>query len=167
MTAKSLITAEVLKELLHYEPLTGVFTWHEFNYGRLRKRGLAAGCIDKRRGVVVIRVNKELHSAHRLAWLYVHGEWPTHEIDHIDGDPSNNRLSNLREATSNLNKENKRRAQSNNRLGVIGVSMSRGRYLAQISTYGSRLFIGRYDTLEEASAAYLKVKRRLHEGCTI
>lgn len=82
------LTQHRLKELLHYEPETGVFTWKvdSRDGGRGHRSGDTAGTLAQ--GYTVIRVGKVVYKAHRLAWLYVHGSFPEHEIDHVDGKPS-------------------------------------------------------------------------------
>src|SRR5690554_1763211 len=99
-----MITQSDLHEVLNYCPDTGVLTWKKQLAPRGRI-GSIAGCAEKKgrsAGRVSIRIHGKLYLAHRLAWFYVHGEWPE-LIDHIDGDPSNNRLSNLRRATKAQN----------------------------------------------------------------
>lgn len=154
--AKPSLTRARLKELLHYDPETGVFT-RRLNKGRW-KAGSVAGCTAKwsRGGVyTVIRVDDVLHLAHRLAWLYVTGEWPSDEIDHIDLNGANNRWANLRAATGDQNKANKPK-QSNNTTGFKGVWFHRqiGRYAASINIRGKKHSLGCYATPEEAHAAY-------------
>jgi hypothetical protein len=148
-----MLSAARLRELLHYDPTTGVFT--------RRSNGRGAGYRAKTS--VEIRVDHQLHRAHRLAWLYMTGAWPQNHIDHIDGDQFNNRFANLRDVTRTVNMQNRRRAQSNNRLGLQGVSAWGSRFKARLD--GSKL--GAFDTPEEAHAAYLDAKRRKHEGCTL
>jgi hypothetical protein len=119
---------------------------------------------------VYFTVDWRKHLAHRLAWLYVHGVWPTHQIDHINGDHSDNRIANLRDVPPRLNKENLRKAQRNNRVGVLGVRALIGgapRWTAGICVDGERRYLGTFYSLDEAQAAYLKAKRALHEGCTL
>jgi hypothetical protein len=90
-------------------------------------------------------------------------------IDHRDTCRTNNRLANLRDATRSVNAQNLRAARSNNSsCGLLGVTWNRGRWTAQISPPGGpRTYIGRFDTAEQAHAAYLDAKRRLHAGCTL
>ena len=91
----TVLTAERLRELLNYDPLTGVFSWRVNGRGRSGVGTVAGGSNHKR-----IAIDKKEYFVHRLAWLYVHGCWPTEDIDHINGDPSDNRIANLREANS-------------------------------------------------------------------
>jgi ribosome biogenesis SPOUT family RNA methylase Rps3 len=96
--------------------------------------------------------------------------WPKHTIDHINGVRTDNRIGNLRDVTQQKNSENMRRPQKRTISGFLGVHVQRRktvRYLAQIVTDGKLRHLGSYDTAEDAHAAYLEAKRRLHEGCTI
>ena len=98
------LTAERLRELLDYNPLTGQFSWRP-----LRPRGIQKAGTKDARGYWRICVDGVIYQAHRLAWLHVHGHWPIYEIDHRDRDPSNNRIANLRDVPKLLNARNKAR----------------------------------------------------------
>jgi hypothetical protein len=158
------ISAEYVRAALNYSPETGLFTWK--TAGHLRRVGAAAGG-KRARGHLEIRVGGKQHKAHRLAWVYVHGVWPPHDIDHINGDKADNRLCNLRLADDQLNAENIRVARSTNKLGVLGVKSHYGKYQARIRVLGRAIHIGTFDTPETAYAAYVEAKRRLHAGCTL
>ena len=162
---RAALTAEQVRELLDYDPETGRFTWRIAPRGH--KAGSQAGCIDSY-GYVVIRIAGAGHKAHRLAWLIAYGEWPDDQIDHINGDRSDNRIANLRDVSTQINQQNQRRARTNNRSsGLLGVTRKRGRWQAQIETNGKNVFLGCYSTKEDAHSAYLKAKRQRHDGCTI
>jgi len=165
---RSEITAELVRSLLNYNAETGLFTWRVYKGGGAPKIGEVAGHVrvGKKSGYLMIVIERVPCAAHRLAWLYVHGEWPRAEIDHINGVRADNRLANLREATRAMNNQNHR--VSRNALGVMGVSQIRSkRYCASICINNKRQHIGVYDTAEEAHQAYLAVKRANHPGCTI
>ena len=109
-------------------------------------------------------------SAHRLAWLYVTGDWPVGVIDHINGDRTDNRFENLRDVTQKTNSENLRGPQKRTASRFLGVHAQRRkstRFLAQIVTDGKLKHLGSFSTPEPAHEAYLAATRRLHEGCTI
>lgn len=164
MAANSL-TAARLRELLHYDPDTGVFT-NRIKRSRKTVPGAVAGCLTV--GRIAIRLDGVLHLAHRLAWLYMTGEWPKMEVDHRDGDASNNRWASLRDVPHQVNIQNQRRPRADNGTGFLGVSRRGDKFLAQIADKdGGRPRIGEFATPEEAHAAYLEAKRRLHAGCTI
>ena len=154
-----MLTQERLKELLHYNPETGIFTWLVYR-SRYARVGSVAGTIWL--GRIVIMIDRKHYKAHRLAWLYVHGKFPTNQIDHINEEPSDNRITNLREATNAQNQENAKKPQANNKLGLRGVSQFRGRYQAAIRHKRIQYHLGFYKTPEEAKAVYDKKKRELH-----
>jgi|SRR3990170_3312281 len=154
-----MITQKLLKEFLHYDPMTGVFTRLKRTCSR-NKVGDIAGTIDSN-GYVVIRIFGALRYAHRLAWFYMKGVWPRPEIDHRDTVRDNNRWKNLREATRAINAQNKRKAQNNSKTGLLGVSPHGVGFDAYISLNKKRYYLGYYSTSEQAHAARLKAERKL------
>lgn len=154
------LSAERLRELLSYDADTGGFTWL-VNRGSAAKVGGPAGR-KVGGGYIQIGIDGRRYMAHRLAWLYVHGHWPDVEIDHISGEPEDNRIANLREATRSQNLQNLRRARADSRSGLLGVSRAAGRWLAQIQTSGKKKYLGLFDTAESAHNAYLAAKAELH-----
>ena len=157
------ITQDVVRERLCYEPETGRFVW-------ITKRGRAVLGDDAghamKNGYIQIGLCGRLYYAHRLAWLYMTGGWPDLEVDHINGNPSDNRWSNLRGATSRLNKENRHAARSGT--GLLGAYPSPGgRFRASITVAGVEQHLGTFATAADAHSAYLAAKRTLHQGCTI
>jgi hypothetical protein len=159
----STLTQSRLRELLRYDPASGLFSWWRMAPGRWKP---IAGCINTG-GYRVIRVDGELHYAHRLAWLYIYGQWPEEEIDHKDNDRSNNSLINLRAATHEINMQNAllpRVGRDHTRLPGAYLHTKSGLWRAAISINSKYQHIGNYETAEEASAAYIEAKRRLHPG---
>ena len=157
-----MLTHTRLKELLQYNRRTGEFTWL-IDRGGITKRikaGSKAGYIEKS-GYVKIRVDNRLYKAHRLAFLYVHGVWPTKLIDHKDGNPSNNALSNLREATYSENLGNQHSVRGG--LAYRGVSKEGAKYRARIQKDGRTRYLGSFVTAEEAEAAYIKEHVKLFD----
>lgn len=157
-----MITADQLRELLHYDPETGVFTWKQPTGDRV-----SVGCVintTNSRGYVVVGLLGRRYKAHRLAWLYVYGELPSGEIDHRDEDTSNNRIANLRIATHSQNGQNQLKARRDSSTGYRGVHYEKrtGRYSAQIQADGVVHRLGRFDTAEQAYNAYLAAKSRFH-----
>lgn len=116
-----------------------------------------------------ISFNGRLFQAHRLAWAIAHGKWPEDLIDHINGDRSDNRLSNLRDVSARVNLQNERKARKNSRSGLLGASWSKvtKRWAARIHYDGKHRHLGYFDTPQEAHAAYLAAKRLFHTGNTI
>ena len=162
--AKPRLTQNYLKSILSYDPETGVFTWKERSdvpkESNSRFAGKEAG--SKRKGgntsYIYIMINFNLYLAHRLAWLYMTGEWPHEDTDHIDGNGLNNRFKNLRLATRGQNKANSR-VRKDNKLGVKGVDRYGNKYRARIRINGRLTYLGYFNTAQEASAAYEKAAR--------
>jgi hypothetical protein len=146
------LTAERLRELMEYDPETGVMTW--------RASGKPAGDIHPR-GYVQIWINSRKYLRHHLAFLYAHGRWATASVDHVNGDPSDDRLCNLREATHAQNMWNKGRSKSNTS-GFKWVTRSGRKWKALLQTNGRKYYVGLFDTPEEAHAEAVKVASRLH-----
>lgn len=162
-----MITAERLREVVTYDPTTGVFRWREKISKKVRVGAVAGNtCGD---GRPYIRIEGRNYVAARLAWLYVRGTWPAADIDHVDGNHADNRLCNLREATRAQNMANKRR-HKNCSSGVKGVEFHKltGRWVARIRCNNVRRYIGIYDTKEEAASAYwLAAKETFGEFATM
>lgn len=156
------LTAARLRELLNYDPETGLLTWIRSGQG-VAYPGKVAGRF-RPDGYVNIGIDKQLHQAHRLAWLYMTGEHPKHCIDHIDGNPANNRWANLRDVTHSVNHQN-RRPGGNNTTGYLGITRSGKKWSAKIVTNGKITYLGAHATPEEAHAAYMAAKRIQHEAC--
>ena len=157
--AKADLTAQRLRELLDYNPETGVFT-------RLAPTKRVVGSTSKI-GYVELWLLGSKVRAHRLAFFYMTGDWPRHEVDHINGEKGDNRWVNLRDVTRTINQENKKIAKKSNKLGILGVHRSGHKYMAYIQTAGRNRSLGCFPTPEEAYAAYLDAKRFLHQGNTL
>jgi hypothetical protein len=157
------LTAERLKNALSYDHETGVFTWLAF-HGAYAKIGMVAGS-KRKDGYLRIKIDQVEHSSHRLAWLYVHGEWPKDHIDHINGIRSDNRIENLRDVARSINALNKDYAYSSNKAsGLLGVAWQPTikKWRARISLHGKRISIkGSFDTPEGAHEAYIDYKKSL------
>jgi len=168
--ARPNLTAQRVRELLDYNPDTGAFVWR-ISLGGIA-RGSVAGCVAKR-GNWQISADGRRHKAHRLAWLWMTGEWPTHEVDHRDGNPLNNRWGNLRAATGAQNKQNQRRPRIDNRSGFLGVyrhaTAEDGSpiWRARIQLNGKSHHVGLFSDPAKAHAAYVEAKRRLHPFGTL
>lgn len=160
------LTAARLRELFAYDGDTGVF--HRLTSRGPTKPGPVTPCFDSH-GYQVIRVDYKLYRAHRLAWLYMHGCWPSGDIDHIDGNRANNRAENLRDVTRSENCQNLRAAQAHSTTGILGVSKvdKSSQWRARISANGSTKHLGCFPSQEAAHAAYLAAKRGLHPAGTL
>lgn len=161
-----MITQERLRELVRYCPETGVFTWKSSSSNRV-KIGDVAGTLRKD-GYFRIQIDGKLYFAHRLAWLYIHGNLPTYHIDHIDGNRCNNCINNLRDVDRLTNNQNIKHAQQNNKFtGLLGVTKHRSKFMAQITINGIHKYLGCFDSAHKAHEVYLSAKRNYHKGCTI
>lgn len=147
-----------LRALLDYDPVSGNFRWRVKSNSRI-KIGTVAGQTDNR-GYKRIRIDGLLHLAHRLAWLYVHGVWPSGFVDHHDLNPSNNAIANLRLATFSTNAANQR-LSSRNSSGFKGVYFHRraAKFCAVIMVNRNTRYLGLFDTAEAAHAAYCEAAR--------
>ena len=152
------LTQKRLMEVLHYDPLVGLFTWT--NIAPFKVRGKTAGSFDAK-GYWVIRVDDTCHKAHRLAWLYMTGEWPQSQIDHINQQKADNRFANLRVATNAQNMWNIGCPKTNTS-GLKGVDLLRGKWRAQISFNGEKRHIGVFDCPTSAHFAYLREAKKLY-----
>lgn len=147
-----------LRELLNYDPDTGIFT------RRIGVRGFAAGSTVgslQPTGYVYCNVAGHRCYAHRLAWCYVYGDWPEGELDHINGMRSDNRIANLRLVTRSGNMLNKHRPRADNKSGYLGVVAHKDRWRADLTVNGAQQYLGLFDTPEEAHAAYVAAKELL------
>ena len=149
---KPLPAAEDLWELFSYNPLTG-------NLHRKDTDRASTGV--NRRGYGRLSIFDESYSAHRVVWKWIYGQEPKEHIDHIDGNPGNNRINNLREASHVENSWNQRMSRSNTS-GFKGVSKYRSRWKARVKKDGKTYCLGTYDTPEEAHQAYCKAAAELH-----
>lgn len=147
-----MLTAERARELLRYDPNTGHLSWKEQRRGAIPP-GQPIRTLSH--GYVVVCVDYQRCLAHRLIWLMVHGRWPERQIDHINGNRSDNRIANLREATALQNLRNSAK-RKNNTSGYKGVSFEKRtkKWIARIKLDAKRLHIGSFDTPEEAHLAY-------------
>ncbi len=152
-----MITQEQLKEVLHYCPETGVFTWLVGNKRRVHA-GDVAGCVNRRKqcgkSYRHVGVHNREYLAHRLAFLYMTGEFPENEVDHKDGDGLNNIWTNLRAVTGLENHKNMRKPASNTS-GTVGVYWCKQtrKWQSQISYAGRQVTLGRFHDKEDAIAA--------------
>jgi hypothetical protein len=165
---EELLPFELANEFLEYNPETGVFIWkvrdrkhcksdRSCNMWNSRFANTVAGCINKETKYRQIRVNGNLYKAHRLAWLLHYGAWPEDQIDHINNDPADNRIENLRKATSSQNNRNRssRKGSSSKYLGVSWYK-NYNKWVAEIRVDGTRYHLGYFTVEEDAARAYDK-----------
>lgn len=160
------MTAQRLSELLRYEPSDGRFTWIARRGQRVRP-GDIAGHVGKS-GYVEIGIDGRAYYGHRLAILAMTGEWPQGHVDHINGNRSDNRWTNLRDADRSVNMQNRRSPTAGNRAGFLGVHAHlSGKFAARIKVGEKNVYLGLFATAEAAHQAYVEAKRRLHAGGTL
>jgi HNH endonuclease/AP2 domain len=156
-----LISAEQLRDLVDYDPTTGVFTWkarkvmNEYVASwNTRYAGTVINNVGAT-GYAIITIAKRYYRAHRLAWLYVHGTWPSGHLDHINRIRTDNRIENIRPATVTENMWNAgvRSDNTSGRKGV-GWDKSRRKWTARARINGVVKHLGRFDNLSDAAAAY-------------
>lgn len=171
LMATDVITAERVRQLLAYDPITGALTWRAN-----ARKGQHAGWIENIRnkdGTVtrrrVVEIEDRRYWATRLIWLSVTGAWPSAVVDHRDGATLNDAWSNLRDVSNQINSQNIRQPTRVNTSGFLGVHWSRARnkWIAQIKVDMRKVYLGGFPTAELASQAYIEAKRRMHPGCTI
>lgn len=161
----STLTAERLRQVLSYDPATGVFTRILRTHGKV-KIGSVAGSPNSK-GYLQCRVDNRLYLLSRLAFLYMTGKPPSHGVDHINGIRTDNRWANLRDVPQRINCENRRSAGRHSKTGLLGVSPRGSGFVATIGVRGSKLVLGSFDDPRVAHAAYLAAKRRHHVGNTL
>ena len=149
-----------LREVIQYEPLTGVFLWKSSKKSTYILR--VAGCLNYY-GYRVIRIDQTNYTAHRLAWLYTYGKWPDVEIDHINLVKDDNRIYNLREATRSQNQRNTRKLCGNTS-GFKGISWNNnaGKWQVYIRTNSKRIHLGYFFSLSDAADAYSTASSKYH-----
>ena len=147
---------DYIRRLLSYDSGSGEFTWLE-SRGTIKRGGVAGGATtSKGRTYIQIKIDKSLYKAHHIAWFFIYGEWPSHDVDHIDGDGTNNRANNLRRCTHSQNIANAK-MQHNNISGFKGVSWDKGheQWRAYITHDRKRIWLGRFDKIEDAALVRL------------
>lgn len=169
MRVRTKLTAERAKALLSYDAATGVLTWIARSGIRTPiKVGDVAGSFHRHTGYMTVQVDGVSYPAHCVAWLMQTGDWPSGEIDHINGTKNDNRWLNLRDLPVGVNQQNRVRAQVNSKTGVLGVSKHpSGKYQASIKLNQKAKNLGHFETIDEARNAYLAAKRKFHVACTI
>lgn len=161
-----MLTADEARNIWRYNPDTGEFFWLVPAWGGKIPAGSPAGTISgdgagrADRRVFLLKYRGQMYRAHRVAWLITIGKWPSNQIDHINGDPLDNRFCNLREATRHQNMHNTKKRAGTSR--YKGVSKSFGKWKAQIRANGNPIHLGQFATEEEAHAAYCKAAKELH-----
>lgn len=159
------LTQELLKEWVHYNPETGIFTWKK--HIKPYKVGKEIGSSSGNYLETYFSPTKKTYSLHRLVWFYIYGKWPENGIDHINRNPRDNRLDNLRDCSPHINSHNIT-VVGNSATGYTGVFRDKRNksrpYFAKICIQGKPKYLGFFKTPEEASTVYQKVKNQLLSG---
>ena len=171
---KRIVTQGQLKELVRYNPRDGVMLWRKRsidtiyeirvrNAWNTKLAGKEVGQVAAD-GYRMCKVLSVKYRVHRLIWLYVHGEWPD-EVDHVNGVRDDNRLANLRNVSMLENRRN-RKLNRNSITGVLGVNISYDKYTACIRVGGHSIYLGTFNTIEEAASARKDADRKygFHEN---
>jgi hypothetical protein len=148
-----------LHEILEYQPETGLFFWKK------KRSGISVGQLaggKDRDGYIRIRIDNVSYAAHRLAWMYVHGDFPKNFIDHINGIKSDNRISNIRDVTRSENMQNLFRPQGKNLYIGVYKDKNSNKWYSKIGINGKQIRLGTFQTPEEANRAYKKAKLIYH-----
>ena len=153
-----MLTQAELQSILVYYPNTGQFFWQKCK--KPAYNGTIAGYVDKN-GYWIIKINGKKHAAHRLAWLYIYGEWPEKSIDHANNDKIDNRICNLRKANQSQQNAN-RAALKTNKLGIKGVRQKGNKYQALICKDKTTIVLGTFNNAHDAHEAYIKAARKLY-----
>ena len=157
------ITQEELKNRLDYNPLTGVFTWLHDKPNVKKKAGDSAGC-KMNKGYIHINLNGKKYLAHRLAWLYTYGVFPSGFIDHINGDRDDNGIVNLRQVTNRENCQNNITVRNGDRLVGAHWSTKMQKWKSSYHYNGKYHNLGVFNTAQEASKAYIEATQTLKEA---
>ena len=152
------LTQDTLQDVLDYDPKTGEFRWLVKPSARVAV-GQRAGSLDAK-GYRVIGLANKVYKAHRLAWLYVYGEWPVSDLDFINRDPACIRIKNLRPATKSQNGGNAKARKD----GLKGAHFHKRsqRWQSSVNFNGKQFWLGYFDTEAEAHAAYCKAARKYY-----
>jgi hypothetical protein len=161
--SKEALTLGNVKTYFEYLPESGDLRWTHNAPAKVRGKLCQA---KNSTGHKYVKFQGRNYYVHRIAWLYTHGEWPN-SVDHINGNPADNRISNLRSVDHATNIQNERKARANNQSGLLGVSLNGKNYKAEIRVDGVKINLGTFENPQLAHEAYIVAKRQMHEGNTL
>lgn len=163
--AAAYLTAARARELLHYDPLTGVLTRQLKTCTRVPVGSVCNAQTPM--GRTCLGLDNRQYLASRVIWLWMTGKWPDGIVDHKNGVTNDDRWDNLRDVTFRINSQNQRRARIDNKLGYLGVTKVGSGYRASIYVDGRQKNLGMHETPALAHAAYVEAKREHHPGNTL
>lgn len=151
------ISHQRLLQAISYDPATGAVS---------RRGSTRTGLGEKKpTGHIRVVIDGVRYSLGRLCWFYVHGKWPMHFVDHINGNPADNRITNLRDVKPAINNQNRRTGNRNSKTQRMGVVRKEsGRFSVSMSFLSHPLTVSGFKSEEAAASAYVELKRRLHDG---
>lgn len=155
-------SAEYVREILSYNPETGIFTWLKTMSNRASAGSRAAG--KNPLTYYGIGIRRKHYYVHQLAVVWMTGYWPSGHVDHINGDKLDNRWENLRVVSPADNIQNVKGPSKKSTTGLLGAYRAGDRFQSQIRAYNRRYSLGTFDTAEEAHAAYMAKRRELQGG---
>jgi len=161
MTKDEALRLDELKHWLWYEPETGIFRWRYGTRNKTKKPWDVAGC-KSNTGYVHITLKNKTYRAHRLAWMYIHNDFPKNFIDHINGIKSDNRICNIRDVTRSENMQNLFKPQGRNIYIGVYKNQNANTWYSKIEINGKQIRLGTFKTPEEANIAYKKAKLIYH-----
>ena len=153
------IDCNQLREILEYQPETGLFFWKK------KRNGISVGQLaggKDRDGYIRIRIDNVKYAAHRLAWMYIHNDFPKNFIDHINGIKIDNRICNIRDVTRSENMQNLFKPQGRNIYIGVYKNQNANTWYSKIEINGKQIRLGTFKTPEEANIAYKKAKLIYH-----
>jgi hypothetical protein len=153
------LSSDLLHEIFYYDPNTGELHWKIYPSSKVHP-GDKAGTLE-RSGYYVVCFHGKRYKAHRLVWLYIYGEWPKKDIDHINGDKTDNKISNLRDVSHRVNSVNNKKRRKGGLSGIRLAPKSNNSWEARILIKGKLIRLGNYPTAELAHARYMEEFNRL------
>lgn len=155
------VAAAAVRDHFFYDPETGVLLWKQ-NFHKNRIGKVAGGTTQE--GYRSVRIDGQTYCVHRIAWAYVHGVWPTLEIDHINRDRADNRIANLRQVTTAENQHNQAFTGRKGTSPLLGAHFNKQaqRWQSSIIVNNKAIYLGLFETDELAHAAYCAAKKRFH-----
>ena len=166
MEYKDNLTAEYVRSILNYDPETGIFVWKDREELTPNNRAKLTGKVAGTKGRYIrLCIDRQYYLAHRIAWIYIKGNvenFKKMEVDHINLDKHDNRINNLRICNNKANNRHNRKKLKTNTTGYKGVFKDKNKFRSSISVNNKRIYLGYFDTAEEAYEAYCNAAGEFH-----